>query len=181
MNTEVDIMNSEEFIVLRATKKDENELAELMLEIAQWLQSLGSTQWAGILEGKDIHQTDKAISRGEVFIFRSKENNEIAGSVIMQNNASEWDISLWGESAIKNDDQAVFLHRLVVARSYAGKGVGRKIMEWAEKFIHSSDKAVIKLDCISSNAKLNQFYTSCGYQLVGETNGFCKYQKKIKE
>lgn len=74
----------------------------------------------------------------------------------------------------------MYLHRLVVDRRYSGLGLGPSILAWIEDGVRFEGKDRIRLDCIEWNTKLNEFYASNGYEFVGETNGFNKYQKMLK-
>ncbi|WP_438347463.1 GNAT family N-acetyltransferase [Paenibacillus sp. FA6] len=160
----------------QANVDDEQDIMDILLNIARWLHSKGSTQWAGLLEGEDSHDMIGSISRGEVFIF--KENGLCVGTVILKKRASQWDEELWGE----NDEQldsAVYLHRLAVNRGYAGKGLGEEILRWVESDIHFKGKDRIRLDCIANNDILNSYYPRYGYSFMGEVKGFSKYEKLL--
>lgn len=82
----------DEFEVAAAQPEDTEEVMSLLVGIAEWLKSRGSTQWAGLLEGKDSHNTIDAIRRGDVFVF--KQGLEIAGIVMLLSKPSQWDREL---------------------------------------------------------------------------------------
>ncbi|MHA7963923.1 GNAT family N-acetyltransferase [Paenibacillus sp. CAU 1782] len=157
---------------------DVKEISETIFNIAVWLKSQGIPQWGKILQGEDSHNVPGAISRGEVIVFRSKQDGGVAGACILQQQPSDWDFELWG----KNDDHhdtSVYLHRLVVDRRYSGQGIGPGILAWIEDGVSFEGKDRIRLDCIAWNTKLNEFYASNGYAFVGAINGFNKYQKML--
>ncbi|NIK76842.1 GNAT superfamily N-acetyltransferase [Paenibacillus castaneae] len=179
--TRVKIINSSlkgEIYAFQAQPEDEKSVRELILQTARWLNSMGSTQWAGLLHGQDSHNLSGAIMQGEVFAFRKADEDELAGSVILQQNPSEWDKKLWGEEAVSNGN-AIYLHRLVINRRYSGKGLGAEMMSWVEDGIRFAGKDHIRLDCIANNEKLNRFYIQCGYTYKGETDGFSIYEKLL--
>ncbi|MNI44624.1 Acetyltransferase (GNAT) family protein [compost metagenome] len=162
----------------QALTDDQHLVHELIIQTARWLQSTGSTQWSGLLHGHDNHNLPGAISRGEVIAFRETDEVELAGSVILQQQPSEWDRKLWN-LAEADQGTAVYLHRLVINRRNSGKGLGRDMMSWIEKGIQFAGKDRIRLDCIANNEKLNSFYQQCGYTYKGETNGFSIYEKML--
>lgn len=61
------------------------------------------------------------------FLFR--QNEELAGVVMLLPEASGWDRRLWGD---EGHEESVYLHRLAINRRFAGAGLGRTIMTWAE-------------------------------------------------
>ncbi|HEY2495217.1 MAG TPA: GNAT family N-acetyltransferase [Paenibacillus sp.] len=160
----------------QANSEDIEEIMELLVQTAKWLQSQGSTQWSGLLEGEDSHNMAGCISHGEAFVFR--QDTELVGVVILMQQPSPWDINLWGEGAIECDS-AVYLHRLAIKRGSAGQGLGRDILQWAEKSIEFKGKDRIRLDCISNNEILNRFYQGSGYTYIGEAKGFNKYENLL--
>lgn len=164
------------FEVALAQPGDTEEVMALLVEIAGWLRSRGSTQWAGLLEGKDSHNTANAIKRGDVFVF--KRDDEIAGMVLLLGSPSQWDRELWGDKAFDGDG-AVYLHRLAVRRKYARAGLGRTILNWCTSGISFPGKAWMRLDCVADNSTLNSFYSANGYGYAGENNGFCMYEKAL--
>ncbi|WP_226000360.1 GNAT family N-acetyltransferase [Paenibacillus sp. BJ-4] len=166
----------------QAITKDQEEVQELILKTARWLHSKGSTQWGNLLKGKDDHNLGGAIVRGEVIIFRTSEDDALVGAVILQQRPSAWDRRLWGlDDGDSVEGTSVYLHRLVVDRERAGKGLGRELMHWIEQGIRFTGKDRIRLDCIAGNDKLSQFYQQCGYTYKGETDGYNIFEKMLTE
>ncbi len=160
---------------IQAKTTDTKQVEELLFQTAKWLQNRGSTQWNELLDGYDKHGTTEAITRGEVFLF--KEDKEIVGMVVLLQKPSQWDLNLWGE---EEQDKSIYLHRLISNREYSGRQLGRKILTWSEQGIHFPSKNQIRLDCISNNPILNDFYRSMGYTFKGTSpSGFNKYEKRI--
>ena len=51
--------------------------------------------------------------------------------------ASGWDRRLWGD---EGHEESVYLHRLAINRRFAGAGLGRTIMTWAETGVSCPEK-----------------------------------------
>ncbi|WP_036745877.1 GNAT family N-acetyltransferase [Paenibacillus sp. UNC451MF] len=164
------------FTMSQARPEDTEAIMALLLEIAEWLRSKGSSQWKGLLEGYDSHDTANAIQRGDVFICKFEE--DVAGSVMLIQKPSDWDCNLWGSKAHR-EDQAIYLHRLAVKRKYANTGLGKAILQWCDSGIRFEGKTVVRLDCIASSLQLNNFYSHNGYFYMGEKDGFSIYEKSI--
>ncbi|OAB48407.1 GNAT family N-acetyltransferase [Paenibacillus antarcticus] len=160
----------------QANMRDTQDIMDILIETARWLQSRGSSQWSGLLRGEDSHDMVGSISRGEVFAF--KENGVCVGTVILKQMVSEWDKDLWGENEGELNT-SVFVHRLAIHRDHAGKGLGADILRWIESGVCYNDKDRIRLDCIGDNITLNRFYSQCGYKYMGGVNGFSKYEKLL--
>ncbi len=129
---------------------------------AEWLKSTGSTQWSGLLQGEDSHNTPEAIKRGEVYIFM--QGSMLAGMVMLLQRESAWDAELWGE---EGHESSIYLHRLNINRAAAGKNLGEQIVRWGRFRNPVCRKRSDWLDCIANNPKLNDFYRRCGYAYKG--------------
>jgi hypothetical protein len=166
--------------VFQAQPEDTEAVLQLLVRTAEWLKSKGSTQWNALLRGEDSHQTPEAIKHGEVYIFM--QGSILAGMVMLMQRASAWDVELWGD---EGHASSIYLHRLNINREAAGTNLGEAIVHWADSGIHFAGKDRIRLDCIANNAKLNDFYKSCGYEFIGSASNpmgqFNKYEKPIRQ
>jgi hypothetical protein len=163
-----------EITASQAKSEQTEAVKQLLIQAAGWLKARGSTQWSGLLQGEDYHDTAGAIERGDVFVFY--KGDVLAGTVILLQRPSAWDQDLWGD---EGHEEAVYLHRLAINRDFGGTGLGAGIMRWAESGIRFPGKDRIRLDCIADNAVLNGFYSRLGYEFMGTTpTGFNKYEKR---
>jgi ribosomal protein S18 acetylase RimI-like enzyme len=163
------------FHVAKATEADRQEIDGLLLETARWLESKGSKQWAALLDGDDIHGTREAVAAGNVFVVRRE--SELAGMVILFPEPTTWDAELWEKEEAR---KAVYLHRLAVARKFAGSGLGSQILEWAMTGLQFEDREVMRLDCMAEVGALDKFYRKHGFERLGERNGFLIYQRPFE-
>ena len=154
---------SEKLVVKQAQLNDKLLIEEMLKQAAKWLQKKGSNQWSGILKGEDRHDTLKAIKREEVFI--GKVDNQLAGMFVLWSHQSKWDEEFWGRDT---SDAYLYLHRLVVERSFSGKGVAEQLLFEAKKYAEAKDFSVIRLDCIADNAYLNKLYQNAGFCYIGK-------------
>ncbi|WP_195573858.1 GNAT family N-acetyltransferase [Paenibacillus sp. 1001270B_150601_E10] len=160
------------FHVQQATSEDTQDILNLLLETAKWLQAQGSSQWSALLEGHDVHGTGDAIARGDVFLF--KDGDKIAGMVILLTEPSAWDMNLWGETG---HEESIYVHRLAINREYAGQGLGANILAWVHQGIEIEGKSNVRLDCIESNDALYRFYNSFGMIYRGSVKGFHLFEQ----
>jgi ribosomal protein S18 acetylase RimI-like enzyme len=143
---------------VRAARPDDiDAVADLLAEASAWLQSKGIAQWPARFSADFLAA---CIQRGELFV--AADGEVIGGTVTLQ-----WsDPPFWGDR-----DDAGFVHRLAVRRSYAGSGCGRALLRWAEDEARMRGRSFLCLDTLSSNARLRRYYEDMGFRLVGEIEG----------
>src|SRR5260370_39399149 len=106
-------------IIVRATVADATTMLALHEEAARWLVARGIQQW---LPGDfAVEPLVAQIGRGEAYLARI--GGEPVGTFTLQ-----WaDPRLWGEQP----DDAGYVHGLAVRRAYAGRGLGRVLLDSA--------------------------------------------------
>ena len=67
-----------------------------------------------------------------------------------------------------NTDKFIVIHRIAVFPTWQKKGVGRKLIEFAEKKAKESGYKSIRLDVASSSEHLIKLYESIGYSYTGD-------------
>lgn len=141
---------------VQAQLGDVDELLELRESLALWLLGKGVVQW----EHGDMPRPlmEREVADGEVRIVR--ENGTIIAAVTMLDD----DAAFWGAGATPSG----YVHRLMVHRGWAGKGVGKQLLAWAEAQFAERGKPCVRLDCLAGDARIRTYYESQGYSLVGE-------------
>lgn len=71
---------------------------------------------------------------------------------------------IWEE---KNNDPAVYIHRIAVNPAYRGKNFVLQIVDWAKAYAAQHRKHFIRLDTVGDNRKLIEHYTKCGFDFLG--------------
>jgi GNAT superfamily N-acetyltransferase len=75
------------------------------------------------------------------------------------------------------------VHCLAIRRAFAGIGLGRYLLQWAEQRIAAVGKKFIRLDCMAENPALCAYYEQVGFTHRGETQGkgwkAALYEKKV--
>lgn len=74
------------------------------------------------------------------------------------------DPHIWME---RNDDPAIYLHRIVTNPSFRGRSLVKVIVEWATVYARKNGKRFIRMDTGSGNEKLNSYYVTCGFTYLG--------------
>jgi protein-tyrosine phosphatase len=141
--------------VERATIADAPVVGALRDELASWMLQHGIRQWS---PGEmPLDWIEVCIAFGEVYLV--SHDQQLVGSVTVV-----WhDPLIWGE----RPEPAGYIHMLMVDRAFAGHGIGRSILEWAEGVIDASGRRCARLDCVEGNQPLRAYYEAAGYAFVG--------------
>lgn len=150
-----------QIVIHQATSNDASLIQGILMQTAQWLKSIGSTQWSELLEGKDNHNTPLAIERGEVYY--ATLDNHVAGMFILWNKQSNWDKEMWGHTP---DEEWLYLHRVNIVRKYAGTAIALRMIEEAKHIAAKKQTKGIRLDCMAEKEYLNNLYQESGFSFV---------------
>ena len=74
-----------------------------------------------------------------------------------------------------NKKKNLVVHRLAVLPNHQGKGLARKLMDFAENFAKEKNYDAIRLDTFSQNPRNQKFYSNRGYTNLGPV--YLKYKK----
>ena len=74
------------------------------------------------------------------------------------------DPHIWGE---KDNDPAMYIHRIATNPSFRGRFFVKRIVEWAKLHAEENQKEYIRMDTGRGNEKLNNYYISCGFDYLG--------------
>ena len=165
---------SENFEVKIATNHDSIVIIKMLKRIAQWMKDNDINQWRFLLEGGDDEEVEQAIFNQETYIVL--KDKKIIATFTLLSEPSEWDRHIWGSDI---SSKSLYLHRLAIMPAYMKKGIGQSILTWIEN--NTNDKEYLKLDCVTDNIKLNNFYKCNDFEFIGVTDGHSKYQKSIKK
>jgi GNAT superfamily N-acetyltransferase len=74
------------------------------------------------------------------------------------------------------------VHGLAIRRGEAGKGLGRRLLSWAEDRAGPAGKRCLRLDCTAPNQALNAYYKRAGFRPRGWRTDWglevCLYEKE---
>lgn len=166
----------EGFSVRSANIEDTDQVLKLLQDVALWLQEKGVDQWGYLREGGEDEEIRQDIAAGTTYIVKDADGS-IAATFNLAPKQNSWDMDMWGE----RNDAAIYLHRLAVGRNYRHKQIGWKLLHWIEENLDFTGD--LRLDCVASNAVLNQFYQDAGFTFVGFVgsgeNKFSTYEKVL--
>jgi len=140
-----------------------NELAvvlDYLRSAATTLQQKGVSQWTVWLNPQptNIDWVEKGIRKGKYYLIL-KEKSRI-GIVRL----SETDETYWGQQP----SEARYIHSLVIDERFSGLGLGKQVIELMIQQAISDNIPFMRLDCISTNTALCNYYESQGFKKVGQ-------------
>jgi GNAT superfamily N-acetyltransferase len=139
--------------IRQAMPADAPVIEDMLLEAARWVDALGVVMWE---EG----ELDSARIAGEVAggqFFVAEAAGVPAGVIRFQ----LVDLLFWPDLA---QEESAFVHRLVVRRSFKGKGISTALLAWSATRARSIGKRFLRLDCDAQRTRLRELYEQFGFR-----------------
>ena len=125
-----------QLIIARAGMQAVPETDALIREVADWLVAKGEPLWGPNETSYD--ELSRVTKAGELVTGRLA--GELAACMYLHNE----DTLFWPQAG---PGEAFYVHRLAVARKYAGRGYARAMLDWAEREVRSQGRIYLRLDC----------------------------------
>ncbi len=126
---------------------------QLLHDARRWHSEINVSQWP-IFEVDRIVE-DIAATR---LLVLSRDGSAVGAVTI-----AEEDPLIWTD-----DVPALYVHRLVVARSLKGQDLGRVMVNLVEDRAIELRKSVLRLDCWANNVRLKNYYERLGFRNIGD-------------
>jgi GNAT superfamily N-acetyltransferase len=142
---------------IRPAQPEEAEVVVAVLNsAAAWLVERGLDAWR---PGQfRVERIAASIARGETHLMFT--HDRAVATVTL-----EWSDELMWPGA---HDDAGYVHRLGVVRAEHGKGLGRRLLTWAELQVALRPRPYVRLDCGCANPALRRYYERAGYRHRGD-------------
>ena len=145
--------------IRRATAADVEAVLDLVIDAVGWLAERGSDQWQYTSE-RHRRAIERATSRGEVWVV-SDDTYATVATITLNSYA---DPEFWTDDDDPAD--ALYVHRMAVARTASGHEVGSTMLDWAARQAVDSGKKWLRLDAWANNTALHDYYRQRGFQPV---------------
>jgi ribosomal protein S18 acetylase RimI-like enzyme len=111
----------------------------------------------------DYFRLLREVEEGKLYVIKNK------GVCIGTVTFDEQQELAFDEIEWKNtSDKFIVIHRIAVFPTWQKKGIGRLLIEFAEKFAKDNNYKSIRLDVASSSSHLIKLYESIGYSFTGD-------------
>jgi GNAT superfamily N-acetyltransferase len=139
--------------------------------VIDWCDASGKPMW----KKSDIH-ADAFLSTLEPdSIVVLKHGANLAAAMILQ-----WvDPVFWPEA---KPGEAGYVHKLCVARRYAGRDLSRKMLDYAKSACATRGVRLLRLDTDATRPALRSLYERNGFALVGfldRVKRYCLYEARL--
>ncbi len=74
------------------------------------------------------------------------------------------DPQIWEE---KNEDPAVYIHRIATNPDFRGQNLVGEIVEWVKLYSIKNQKNFVRMDTVGDNPGLINYYKKCGFDFLG--------------
>jgi GNAT superfamily N-acetyltransferase len=141
-------------LIARGSLDDVPETDALIRATADWLIRKGEPLWGP--NETSLDELMRVTRAGELIVGRVAA--ELATCMYLHDE----DRLFWPQVA---PGEAFYIHRLAVARPFAGRGYAHAMLEWAAQEARSKGRPFLRLDC-EPRAKLFALYARAGYSRV---------------
>lgn len=151
-------------MIIKAKFSDLEDILSLTKACSKKMIDNGIVQWNDTYPNIEIFKKD--IEREELYVFTSpsfdSENiGQIIGCIVI---STDMDAEYKNVNWLTETSEQFYIHRLAVHPEYQGKGIARKLMDFAEELGRKQKKKSIRLDTFSKNTQNQNFYELRGYQ-----------------
>jgi GNAT superfamily N-acetyltransferase len=141
-------------LIARGTLDDVPETDRLIRATADWLIKKGEPLWGP--NETSLDELMGVTQAGELIVGR------VAGEIATCMYLHDEDRLFWPQV---QPGEAFYIHRLAVARDFAGRGYAHAMLDWAAHEARRRGRPFLRLDC-EPRAKLLALYASAGYSRV---------------
>jgi ribosomal protein S18 acetylase RimI-like enzyme len=147
--------------IAKAREVDATEVMELIRQSVRHMVASGCDQWS------DVYP-DAATIAGDIrdgSLYTTMEASQCVGVVVLNEVQSPEYASLqW----LCNGPRVLVVHRLAVRPAVQGRGIGGRLMDFAEQYAAANRYDSIRLDAYTGNPTALRLYESRGYLRTGQ-------------
>lgn len=145
------------WVISQAKEPDVADLIELRRESERWLASRGIDQWTDKWMDVADEKAHRAVRQRRAWIIKTSDGETAATVTLGGPDEDLWHVS---------DGPALYLYKLIVARRFAGLGLGAAVMDWACTQAAKYGYPYLRLDAWPSNPQLLDHYRRHGFRDV---------------
>jgi GNAT superfamily N-acetyltransferase len=148
--------------VRRAYADDLPVILEMINDAATWLRTKNTDQWAQPWPSEEARdaRVRRPLLSGDTWIV--EEDGSPVATVTCRQHGNK---TLWTRD--ERSKPAVYVSRLVVIRSVAGRGIGAALIDWAgQRGVRAWSAQWIRIDVWTTNVALHSYYEKRGFRHV---------------
>lgn len=144
-------------MIRRGVHDDLIPILEITKNCAVKMDSMGIYQWNENYPNRDAFIED--IKNNELLVFT--KGALLVGCIAL---CTKMDDVYKNVKWLTKDCKNLFIHRLAVDPQFQKKGIGKKLMDYAENFAKKNNFISVRLDTFSKNKNNMRFYERRGYK-----------------
>jgi ribosomal protein S18 acetylase RimI-like enzyme len=159
--------------IVRAEPTYENIkiILRLIDQAKDWLSTKSTAQWSEPwpTKAQRDHRILRGLEAGTTWIIWAGKAAAATVTIATKPNSA-----VWSGSMCDLGESAVYAHRLIVDRRFAGRGLGAELIDWAGlRGNHQYGAKWIRIDVWSDNKALHKYYMKTGFERCGQCPDPC--------
>ena len=146
-------MKTDNFQILTTRKTDLDKILWLFEQAIDMQGKNGYKVWSGI----DKAALEKDIENG--LQYKITRGDDIVCIFSVQYG----DPFIWRD---RDQNDAIYLHRIVVNQNFRGQRQFEKVLDWAKQFARQKNLKFVRMDTWADNEKIIAYYKSFGFELI---------------
>ncbi len=152
-----------DFKIDKGTQMDIDEIAQLYEDACDYLEQ--EINYPGWRKGIYPVREDALHGLEQDCLFVVRLMDKVVGSVILSHEPEHgYENASWQYEG--SYDRIYVIHTLVVHPDYLKLGIGRELLQFAERYGQEKGMKAIRLDVNEKNIPAISLYVSCGYQYI---------------
>jgi GNAT superfamily N-acetyltransferase len=153
--------------IARASAQHLDTVLGLIEDARSWLWTKATDQWEKPWPTHSARDARvlRGLQNGKTWIVWDEDRPAATVTIATAHNPA-----VWSKLTCTCDltERAVYVHRLITARTYAGCGLGAELIDWAGLRGRRKNRARwIRIDVWSTNTGLHEYYMSKGFRPCG--------------
>lgn len=144
-------------MIRRGVHEDLTPILEITKNCAVKMDAMGIYQWNENYPNRNAFIDD--IKNNELLVFT--KGDLLVGCIAL---CTKMDDVYKNVKWLTKDVKNLYIHRLAVDPQFQKKGIGKKLMDYAEDFAKKNNFISIRLDTFSKNKNNMRFYERRGYK-----------------
>ena len=151
-----------------ATENDIPIILEILKQRCEWFKQNKIDQW-GDWYYTELYDMNYFIKMMKIYkLYVVKQDNKVVGAFLLKTE----DENYWNDNK-----KAYYIHHFVTKLGYPN--LGTEILNFIEDLAKKNSVDYLRLDCMKTNKKLNEYYKKHGFENKGE--GEQPYPHKLWE
>ena len=142
----------------KAKEDDLEEYHKIIISRCKWFEDNKINQWKihSYPVRFDVSYFKKQMKENKLFV--AKKDGVVVGGFLLK----EKDYDYWSDC---DNVKAYYIHHFVA--KIGENGLGKIMIDFAQKEAKKNKKEYLRLDCVSDNKKLNNYYQKLNFENIG--------------